>query len=677
MPRNVAVEPHRLARAPRAALSLVSALAVAVALGGCLTASEDEAGTQAQSATGADVAVTLADDPEVLEALEAKGWALPSLLGAPGASLGELAANDPYATIARTLTGDVVASRAELPAKHQAGVGVGMRFNRRLFDAGWLTHDGARFELVGVVNRIDLHRQFPGSCGRIRLVYRLAYRDVTYVSPTYPEKPVLSSRLPMTLNADLRVPLGADGTCRAAALAWRVAKAEDADASWLAGALAKTRGVASIETNLQTLIEPLAMRSNMGGNADYDLRRFEPDSAGGGSWSVAGLANTPDLAAIASSPEARDELVRWLGENVDAIDRGDAFLTAPTLVAKRAVAAAPRGLARQWNRPWKRLSADAKLPIDALDLSGAKAARTPKELLRRLDQLTCQGCHAARGIVGFHLIGRDPEVADRKAPGATFPLNESSLSASPYLRTALIWRGAYLDYLAGKRSDVPDDGVQPIPERAGDYGRHCQLPGGGGEAGKDDFAGWTCGEGEVCLDLHGDEVGSCAPATGEAGDPCVEGKLDGKSDRFQDVWKESRFRLSQGFHCEATSNGYVGGMFDTGNALPGADESPYCGGSKPAYGQSVDGAMCTPAPSFKKGFDKCQADPIFCQLSSLVPIWGRHCTASRECREDFVCARVPGGASDEGVCLPPYFLFEGRVDGHPLTGWQPPAPKGT
>ena len=38
------------------------------------------------------------------------------------------------------------------------------------------------------------------------------------------------------------------------------------------------------------------------------------------------------------------------------------------------------------------------------------------------------------------------------------------------------------------------------------------------------------------------------------------------------------------------------------------------------------------------------------------------CSPSRFCREDYICARTPSG---QGACIPPYFLFQMRVDGHP------------
>jgi hypothetical protein len=43
----------------------------------------------------------------------------------------------------------------------------------------------------------------------------------------------------------------------------------------------------------------------------------------------------------------------------------------------------------------------------------------------------------------------------------------------------------------------------------------------------------------------------------------------------------------------------------------------------------------------------------------------RACDAARSCRDDYACARVPGAPERTGACVPPYFLFQLRVDGPP------------
>jgi hypothetical protein len=44
----------------------------------------------------------------------------------------------------------------------------------------------------------------------------------------------------------------------------------------------------------------------------------------------------------------------------------------------------------------------------------------------------------------------------------------------------------------------------------------------------------------------------------------------------------------------------------------------------------------------------------------------RSCSRTEACRDDFVCSRVPGFPLDQGACVPPYFIFQARVDGPPV-----------
>ncbi|MEO7734313.1 MAG: hypothetical protein ABIY55_25370, partial [Kofleriaceae bacterium] len=43
-----------------------------------------------------------------------------------------------------------------------------------VFDPKWLRSPDARFELVGVVNRLDMRFSTPKECGQLRLIYRLS-----------------------------------------------------------------------------------------------------------------------------------------------------------------------------------------------------------------------------------------------------------------------------------------------------------------------------------------------------------------------------------------------------------------------------------------------------------------------------------------------------------------------
>jgi hypothetical protein len=64
------------------------------------------------------------------------------------------------------------------------------------------------------------------------------------------------------------------------------------------------------------------------------------------------------------------------------------------------------------------------------------------------------------------------------------------------------------------------------------------------------------------------------------------------------------------------------------------------------------------------GFNTCLArqEPFEqCIEGHARPAALKACSSSEPCRDDYVCART---ASGEGACIPPYFLFQLRVDGH-------------
>ncbi|WP_437609848.1 hypothetical protein WMF20_00930 [Sorangium sp. So ce834] len=50
-----------------------------------------------------------------------------------------------------------------------------------------------------------------------------------------------------------------------------------------------------------------------------------------------------------------------------------------------------------------------------------------------------------------------------------------------------------------------------------------------------------------------------------------------------------------------------------------------------------------------------------CLSRHVAPAGLRRCSSEAPYREDYVCARTSSG---EGACIPPYFLFQLRVDGH-------------
>jgi hypothetical protein len=51
-----------------------------------------------------------------------------------------------------------------------------------------------------------------------------------------------------------------------------------------------------------------------------------------------------------------------------------------------------------------------------------------------------------------------------------------------------------------------------------------------------------------------------------------------------------------------------------------------------------------------------------CLRDNVRPARLKACGPDGPCRDDFICARTLTG---QGACIPPYFLFQLRVDGHP------------
>ena len=52
-----------------------------------------------------------------------------------------------------------------------------------------------------------------------------------------------------------------------------------------------------------------------------------------------------------------------------------------------------------------------------------------------------------------------------------------------------------------------------------------------------------------------------------------------------------------------------------------------------------------------------------CLRDNVRPAALRAGSEAEPCRDDFICARTTEG---RGACIPPYFLFQLRVDGHSL-----------
>jgi hypothetical protein len=136
------------------------------------------------------------------------------------------------------------------------------------------------------------------------------------------------------------------------------------------------------------------------------------------------------------------------------------------------------------------------------------------------------------------------------------------------------------------------------------------------------------------------------PEAGPAvGDPCEQGVITGAS-AHGDGARLSRVACQGGRVCEANSVGFPGGMCagDCEHLPPGS----VCGG----IALLVEFNACL---ALGRSFERCV-------LENTRPGALRSCSSREPCRDDYVCAR----SGQAGACMPPYFLFQLRVDGHAL-----------
>jgi len=120
---------------------------------------------------------------------------------------------------------------------------------------------------------------------------------------------------------------------------------------------------------------------------------------------------------------------------------------------------------------------------------------------RRLNDVTCAGCHQTRGIGGFHFPGVD-WLADK-------PSNSTIVPASPHFFGDQVRRRDILTAMAaGKRPDF-SRGFASRPQTRGSselagteyqdgWGAHCSLQNAGSGTGDKSFTSWSCTKGLTC-----------------------------------------------------------------------------------------------------------------------------------------------------------------------------------
>lgn len=612
-------------------------------------------------------------DPQLLELIEKKGFSLNNIfnhnLNSESSTQILYKNSDHYKFIADLIRQDLnEMTVSENQNKTLPKAGVGMAYSRRVMDANWFSSEYSRFELVGIINRIDRASFDENTCGETRFIYRLSY--VSKIG-NY-------SRLPVTFmlkftNKGLASQNSKNTKlCKEFAERWVypdgvVNNSQLVD--WLVqfGPLKEIQNKSTlptaIELNLQAMRIPSKARPDLAGHGTYLLRGFKFNQNGKLEYEF--LENTPDVAKIKSNPELKKEFIEQFKDRhfVNQLSEGILKLNDKYL-ATRAWSYSPYGIARKENRLYDQFLTEDDLKNIVFNQS--KYVRNSTAAIMRLNDMSCVGCHQARAHAGFHFLGVDKKT--------THPLNALLFEGSGHFELEKQRRESYLrELLEGHWPNPTRDfsispGVVYDAQKAGVFkefrkatrGHFCGFSGG-------PFEHWVCADGLVCQSV--DEavgqkyLGKCYPKEAMAGDPVIMGSLK------QDHHQIDQLVVSKNKSCGSLEPKYSFGIFDKSGGFPsGQCYRRNCNGIKTDSKDEV----C--ADSAGAGFNDCIAKTATGKVSfsscleSTVTHYGfARCSERQACRNDFVCARSVKG---EGYCTPSYFLFQIRVDGHidPIKG---------
>jgi hypothetical protein len=417
-------------------------------------------------------------------------------------------------------------------------IGVGTAFDFQLFDRALLDSPATRFVLAGIVNRMDRGYVHEADCGEIRLIYRLTRTDV----PETTGEGAVSPRLPMTLNVVLKARGAAaiDGSgkvlaCAEIARRWLAAGEWSLTGAALAEKLTAKDGpldligpddITHIETNLQIAHAPKSAIRDF--RTDYLLKVFDYD-APSKTFTEAPMENQIDRERILADAKLGREFKAWLLEpsHFAELDRGT-ILVPDQFLATAAIAPTPAGFSASDLQPAFGLVQGDDAPVEPLfknaDVVAAlkKAAesgfalqnvRSVAGFERRLNDITCAGCHQTRGIGGFHFPGVDWMAAK--------PNNSTVVPASPHFFGDQIRRRDILTALRdGKRPDYSRSfssrpQLRGSAELAGTeyedgWGASCYVQHASAADNDKSFKSWTCAEGLACQPAgNASRIGMC------------------------------------------------------------------------------------------------------------------------------------------------------------------------
>ncbi|MCK1642277.1 hypothetical protein IVA95_33170 [Bradyrhizobium sp. 157] len=396
-------------------------------------------------------------------------------------------------------------------ARHHASlpketIGVGESFDFQLLDRALLYSAETRFVLAGIINRMDRTYAAEASCGEIRLIYRLTRINKAAGDDASPP------RLPMMLNLVLKARgEGSAIACSEIARRWLSASV-DGKLSASDGPLdlIDYQNIDRIETNLQIAHAPKSSVREF--RTDYLLKVFRYDRDAR-AFVESPMENQIDRARLLADDGLRREFRGWLLDpvNLVAFDRGTVLIPEKFL-ASGAIAPTPVGFDPSDLEPEFGLvqgegavfsEADVVAALRKATEGGAKLqnVRSLAGFERRLNDVTCSGCHQTRGIGGFHFPGAD-WMADKASSTTVVP-------ASPHFFGDQIRRRDILNALRDGKPPDYSRGFASRPQLRGSaelagtnysdgWGAHCYVRGKPAATTDASFRDWTCAEGLTC-----------------------------------------------------------------------------------------------------------------------------------------------------------------------------------
>ncbi len=542
----------------------------------------------------------------------------------------------------------------------------------RRFDNRWFSSDIAFFELIGVINRLD-KKDIYGDCGEVRFIYRLAYQDANGAS----------SRLPLTMN----LVMTPKQDCRTYAQQWVKPKNTNTD-DWLVdGPLNQAHlDFKQLELNAQIVRFPSGLETTFAGQALYLLRVYglaiEDESL---VIEEVPLENTPDVQSIQQNPSLKRELVDWTNAHLSEIDNGT-YLLPQKFLTTEAISYSTLGIHRKANKPFDVIfNEDAMLKL-SLPTGDRQWIRSKESIIDRLNNGSCLGCHQASTTAGFHFLGEDnPTIA-----GVT---NRLALPFSAHFHREQPRRKQQLSNFL---NNLPEDTFRPhslAPNTSTVGTNQVCIP----QAEQTHFqsdALWSCETGQTCEIVVESDVGidfgQCLPTVDalKAGNTCRTGKITDTTQQSNSVFnlhaytdtfqEQQRYDLPEGkqftfdsYNCRPTRIGVpLGRTYRKCTSEERAFEPQQTNPTHPEICAVVGGAK----------FDSCVEKDFHKCLDSIVARgMVDSCHSGNFCREDYICQAIPyqlpGVDSDKGkvlaemdigFCTPTYFVFQLRLDGHPI-----------